>query len=169
MLQHFRKVTLVYTWCNFLWIRIQEICLALIESIDNFSQLLGEAFERKGLIKFKSHLNLTNFLNIKLKIYLDLNSKLSSNFWLTTWSFNRWIGPKNDSMQYSLNKNLIIYLTKYSLKHRKNCECCPVSQLIVRSQTLSWIQVLNYQNCSQCLKCHKSLGLLLGVKSRPTN
>ena len=34
-------------------------------------------------------------------------------------------------------------------KHRKNCECCPVSQLIVRSRRLSWIQ-----NCSQCLKCH---------------
>ena len=47
-------------------------------------------------------------------------------------------------------------------KHRKNCECCPVSQLIVRSQRLSWIQVLNCQNCSQCLKCNKSLGLLLG-------
>ena len=47
-------------------------------------------------------------------------------------------------------------------KHRKNCKCCPVSQLIVRSQRLSWIQVLNCQNCSQCLKCHKSLGLLLG-------
>ena len=28
--------------------RIQEICLALIESIDNFDQLLGEAFARKG-------------------------------------------------------------------------------------------------------------------------
>ena len=47
-------------------------------------------------------------------------------------------------------------------KHRKNCECCPVSQLIVRSQRLSWIQVLNCQNCSKCLKCNKSLGLLLG-------
>ena len=47
-------------------------------------------------------------------------------------------------------------------KHRKNCECCPVSQLIVRKQRLSWIQVLNCQNCSQCLKCQKSLGLLLG-------
>ena len=54
-------------------------------------------------------------------------------------------------------------------KHRKNCECCPVSQLIVRSQRLSWIQVLNCQNCSQCLKGHKSLrsllqGVLLGMK-----
>ena len=37
-------------------------------------------------------------------------------------------------------------------KHRKNCECCPVSLLIFRSQRLSWIQVL---------KCHKSLGLSL--------
>ena len=52
--------------------------------------------------------------------------------------------------------------TSYWRKHRKNCECCPVSQLIVRSQRLSWFQVLNCQNCSQCLKCHKSLGLLLG-------
>ena len=29
-------------------------------------------------------------------------------------------------------------------KHRKNCECCPVSQFIVRSQRLSWIQVLDF-------------------------
>ena len=42
------------------------------------------------------------------------------------------------------------------VKHRKNCECCPVSQLIVRKQRLSWIQVLNCQNCNQCLKCHLS-------------
>ena len=41
-------------------------------------------------------------------------------------------------------------------KHRKNCECCPVSQLIVKWQRLSWIQVLICQNCNQCLKCHKS-------------
>ena len=33
-------------------------------------------------------------------------------------------------------------------KHRKNCECCPVSLLIVRQQRLSWIQVLNCQNCN---------------------
>ena len=33
-------------------------------------------------------------------------------------------------------------------KNRKNCECCPVSQLIVRKQRLSWIQVLN------CLYCN---------------
>ena len=31
-------------------------------------------------------------------------------------------------------------------RHRKNCECCPVSLLIVRSERLSWIQVLNCQN-----------------------
>ena len=55
-----------------------------------------------------------------------------------------------------------IFICQHTKKHRKNCECCPVSQLIVRSQRLSWIQVLNCQNCSQCLKCHKSLGLLLG-------
>ena len=36
-----------------------------------------------------------------------------------------------------------------SKKHRKNCE------------RLSWIQVLNCEYCYQCLKCHKSLWLLL--------
>ena len=42
----------------------------------------------------------------------------------------------------------------HTTKHRKNCECCPVSLLNVRSQRLSWIQVLNCQNCNQCLKGH---------------
>ena len=49
-------------------------------------------------------------------------------------------------------------------KHRKNCECCPVSHFIVRKQRLSWIQVLNCQNRNQCLNCRKSTqwqGLLL--------
>ena len=45
-------------------------------------------------------------------------------------------------------------------KHHKNCECCPVSQLILRYQRLSWIQVLNCQNCifkmvKNCLNCQK--------------
>ena len=50
--------------------------------------------------------------------------------------------------------------TTIKAKHRKNCECCPLSQLIVRQQRLSWIQLLNCQNCNQCLKCHKSLDCL---------
>ena len=37
-------------------------------------------------------------------------------------------------------------------KNRKNCESCPVSLLIVRSQTLSCIHVLKCKNCDQCLK-----------------
>ena len=45
--------------------------------------------------------------------------------------------------------------------HCKNCECCPVSLLIVSSPRLSWIQVFNCQKCNQCLKCHKSPGLSL--------
>ena len=45
--------------------------------------------------------------------------------------------------------NELISESDTSPKHRKNCECCPVSQLIVRSQNLSWIQFLNCQNCSQ--------------------
>ena len=47
-------------------------------------------------------------------------------------------------------------------KHRQNCECCPVSLLIVRSQRLSWIQVLNCQHCNQC-QGHKSLGVSLSL------
>ena len=48
-------------------------------------------------------------------------------------------------------------------KTRKNCECCPVSLLIVRQQRLSNIQVLNCQTCNQCPKCHKSPGLSLSL------
>ena len=44
-------------------------------------------------------------------------------------------------------------------KHRKNCECCPVSLLIVRRQRLSCIQVLNCQNWNYlCVKYHKDEG-----------
>ena len=42
-------------------------------------------------------------------------------------------------------------------KHRKNCECCPVSLFIVRKQRMSWIHVLNCQNSNQCLNCQNSL------------
>jgi len=51
------------------------------------------------------------------------------------------------------------------LNHRKNWECCPVSLLIVRLR-LSYIQVLYYQNCHRCLKCHKSQGLSLSLWSK---
>ena len=44
-------------------------------------------------------------------------------------------------------------------KHRKNCEWCPLSLLIVRLQRLSWIPVLNWKICNQWFKCHKSLGM----------
>ena len=44
-------------------------------------------------------------------------------------------------------RHLIRVMRKHDLtnKHCKNCECCPVPQLTVRLQRLSWIQVLNYQ------------------------
>ena len=50
-----------------------------------------------------------------------------------------------------------MYTALYSLqhflkKHRKNCECSPVSLLIVMYQRFSWIQILNCQNCNQCQK-----------------
>ena len=46
------------------------------------------------------------------------------------------------------------------IKHRKNCECCPVSLFIVRSLWLSWLEVLN---CLKSLHVHKS-SLVLIVK-----
>ena len=49
---------------------------------------------------------------------------------------------------------LSLLLSEFYRKHR-----CPVSLLIVRSQKLSWNQVLNCKNCNQCLKCLRSLGL----------
>ena len=70
------------------------------------------------------------------------------------------------NLKKSLNENMTKFYNKHKswslkslhkydniLKHRKNCECCPVSQLIVRKQRLSWIQVLNCLYCNQCLKC----------------
>ena len=39
----------------------------------------------------------------------------------------------------------------------KNCDYCPLSLFQVKR--LSWIQVLNCQNCNPCLKCHKSAEL----------
>ena len=39
----------------------------------------------------------------------------------------------------------------------QNFLCCPVSLLIVRSQWLSWIQVLNCSKCQQCCTSSKAL------------
>ena len=64
-----------------------------------------------------------------------------------TPSKNRKIWRKNSELGKPSGKSL---LCKILLKHRKNCECCPVWLLIVRSQWLSWIRVLN------CLKFHTS-------------
>ena len=41
-------------------------------------------------------------------------------------------------------------------KHCKNCECCPVSQFIVRYMFV-WIQLLNFQNCNQLSKLSKMI------------
>ena len=57
-------------------------------------------------------------------------------------------------------KTFLMTNMRERFKPCKNCECCPVSQLIVKyylKQRLSRIQVLNCWYCKQCLKCHKSL------------
>ena len=58
----------------------------------------------------------------------------------------------------------------FSLKHRKNCECCPRHSLFNGHNVIVNIVVLNCQKCNQCLKCqvsgHKSQGLLFeGVEN----
>ena len=66
------------------------------------------------------------------------------------WGLLR-VSKERDSTQ-------IIRESVHLWKHCKNWKCRPVSLLIVRSQGLSWYQVLNCQNC---FKCHKSLELSL--------
>ena len=85
---------------------------------------------------------------------------------------------------------------KASIKHRKNCECCPVSLLMVRSQRLSEFRFsivriisvsnvaslqdclcncqngknncLNCLNCQKCQKCQKCFLLTPYLSSCPT-
>ena len=59
---------------------------------------------------------------------------------------------------------VVAVVRNFNLKNsQKKYECCLVALLIVRSQRLSGIQVLKYQNCNQCLKRHKSRGLYLSL------
>ena len=57
----------------------------------------------------------------------------------TAWliPFSRWWGGTVHNLPWKSAYYWIIY----KLKHHKNCECCLVSLLIVRSPWLSWIQV----------------------------
>ena len=75
------------------------------------------------------------------------------------WGPAYWIVPQLLEHQ-GWQSDILITKGRTWRKHRKKCECCPVSLLIVREQRLSRIQVLNCQKCNQCLKCHKSLGSL---------
>ena len=92
---------------------------------------------------------------------VHLHEKIQGNFIPETSGLWMWIGTTGLSLYF------VERCQKNPNNYKKNiariCECCPVSQLIVRWQRLSWIQVLNCQYCNQCLKCHKSLwSLLLG-------
>ena len=76
--------------------------------------------------------------------------------WILLFDVNTWI-----KLTLLTNGSDVCQKFAIKTKHRKNCECCPVFFFIVRQQRLSWIQVLNFQNCKKCLKCHKSLGMSL--------
>ena len=88
------------------------------------------------------------------KLYVDGLDGLN---WIL-WKASPPRAPCSANKGYS-NKRLAYENGSIYFKHRKNCECCPVSLLNVRLQILSTIKVLNWQNCSQCLKCHNSLAL----------
>ena len=53
--------------------------------------------------------------------------------------------------------NMSIHKIGHIQKHRKNCECCPVSLLIVRKQRMSLIHALDCQNSNRCLNCQNYL------------
>ena len=66
--------------------------------------------------------------------------------WANQRSCQRWIQLRNC---WSAKVVMDCQKICQTNKHRKNCKCCPVSLSIVRSQWLSWIQVLNCLNCQQ--------------------
>ena len=47
-----------------------------------------------------------------------------------------------------VSSKIVILKGGFCKKHRKNCECCPVSHLIVRWRRLSWNQFCNCKNCN---------------------
>ena len=60
-----------------------------------------------------------------------------------------WFGQRIPSKFPSVSKSISVLV-----KHRKNCKCCPVSLLIVRSQWYTWIQVHNCLKCKQFTQVH---------------
>ena len=56
-----------------------------------------------------------------------------------------------DIWKYNLVGALLVLII-LAKKHCKNCECCPVSLLIVKTQRLSGIQVLNFSKMSKLSK-----------------
>ena len=90
-------------------------------------------------------------LHLKRQHVLSL-SKFGEACWqMQPWSYQTHL-PKypNTLIKYKITQ--LRYSKNNQRKHRKNCECCPVSQLIVRQQRLSLIQVLNCQYYNQFRK-----------------
>ena len=105
---------------------------------------------------------------------LNMNFQVSWRIWLT-FTKRRFRDDNDYNGRVSCNtKNLLEKKCKFEddeiFKHSKNCECCPVSLLIVRSHRLSWFQVprisfakiLNFvliinknQSCQKCWNCPK--------------
>ena len=61
--------------------------------------------------------------------------------WQAAWEKKLIIILEMAELQFLVT--LSVFWVTHPLKHRKNCECSPVSQLIVRQQRLTLIQVLN--------------------------
>ena len=108
--------------------------LQRIEALEGVSPIYSNPWYSFNIFVFRLY---SNTGDIECVIHTRYRSGVANKVWL----FCK-IRPRVSS-QVSQRLNTI---------HRKNCECCPVSLLIVRSQRLSWIQILN---CHHCPKCHK--------------
>ena len=85
--------------------------------------------------KVKTQVSKMENVKVEMEKKCPFNQKNKSEKWKHKWSYSKKSKLKSESRN---GKS----------KHRKNCECCPVSLLIVRQQRLSWFQVLNCQNCN---------------------
>ena len=120
---------------------------------------------------FDTHKKITDLFLVRYQYSIDRKCELDFDFELAWWrcrySAEQALQRQGlwDHMSHlhsgltQANTMRKRFNKKKKKKHRKNCECCPVSLLIVRKQSLSRNQVLNCQKCNQCLKGGNSFGM----------
>ena len=77
----------------------------------------------------------------------------------TSWPVPHQLLRQHQKMCLASLQSVGAFHESWSKKHRKNCECCPLScTLNCWQQRLSWIQVLDCKNCNQCRTESSGLG-----------